>query len=396
MIKALLGFMFAVSAAMAATDRTLTSEIFAVRKSGGTNTVSIKNSPSTATNWSLFLPSSVGSSGLPLVMGTAGTTSWSVLGLGGGGTGATTKAAAFDALSPMTASGDIIYGGASGTGTVLPRGSDGTFLTLSSGIPTWASVTVSETVTSQSTTYTALTTDNTIIASGASWTLTLYTAVGNSGRRLKIIHGGTSLSQIYTINTNSGQTIGGIASGSYKLYTNGESLEIQSNGTNWIILNHFTKTQWVDAGALVVTATTTNPTKATTREVDRVLWRREGNMAHVRMELSQNSGTGGAAGAGDYLFAMPTNLTIDTTYVTAYTTVGSPFLRAGNVGNFSTSQGTSSYPAGQVTVYDSTHVRFGIFTGSAAVMVTAAQNNLADSNLSYGANFMVPIVGWQP
>lgn len=54
-----------------------------------------------------------------------------------GGTGASTKAAAFDALSPMTTSGDIIYGGASGTGTRLAKGTDGEVLTLVSGLPSW-------------------------------------------------------------------------------------------------------------------------------------------------------------------------------------------------------------------------------------------------------------------
>jgi hypothetical protein len=56
-----------------------------------------------------------------------------------GGTGATTKAAAFDSLSPMTTSGDIIYGGTSGTGTRLAKGTDGQVLTLASGVPSWAS-----------------------------------------------------------------------------------------------------------------------------------------------------------------------------------------------------------------------------------------------------------------
>lgn len=55
-----------------------------------------------------------------------------------GGTGQTTKAPAFDALSPMTTSGDIIYGGASGTGTRLGAGTDGHVLTLAAGLPTWA------------------------------------------------------------------------------------------------------------------------------------------------------------------------------------------------------------------------------------------------------------------
>jgi hypothetical protein len=44
------------------------------------------------------------------------------LAIASGGTSATTKAGAFDALSPMTTAGDVIYGGASGTGTRLARG----------------------------------------------------------------------------------------------------------------------------------------------------------------------------------------------------------------------------------------------------------------------------------
>ena len=55
-----------------------------------------------------------------------------------GGTGASTKAAAFDALSPMTASGDLIYGGTSGTGTRLAKGTNGQVLTLASGVPSWS------------------------------------------------------------------------------------------------------------------------------------------------------------------------------------------------------------------------------------------------------------------
>jgi hypothetical protein len=54
-----------------------------------------------------------------------------------GGTGATTKTTAFDALSPMTTSGDIIYGGANGTGTRLSKGSNGSILTMENDLPTW-------------------------------------------------------------------------------------------------------------------------------------------------------------------------------------------------------------------------------------------------------------------
>ena len=54
-----------------------------------------------------------------------------------GGTGATTKSTGFDALSPMTTAGDLIYGGASGTGTRLAKGANGTVLTMENNVPTW-------------------------------------------------------------------------------------------------------------------------------------------------------------------------------------------------------------------------------------------------------------------
>ena len=62
-----------------------------------------------------------------------------LVGIANGGTGASTKTTAFDALSPMTTTGDIIYGGVSGTGTRLAKGNDGEFLKLSSGVPVWGS-----------------------------------------------------------------------------------------------------------------------------------------------------------------------------------------------------------------------------------------------------------------
>lgn len=59
-----------------------------------------------------------------------------------GGTGATSKAAAFDALSPMTTAGDIIYGGASGTGTRLAAGS-ATQVLHGGTTPSWSAVSLS-------------------------------------------------------------------------------------------------------------------------------------------------------------------------------------------------------------------------------------------------------------
>lgn len=76
-------------------------------------------------------------------LGTIGTGVWNgtTIAIANGGTGQTAKAAAFDALSPMTTSGDIVYGGVSGTGTRLAKATDGWVLTLVSGLPAWAAVT---------------------------------------------------------------------------------------------------------------------------------------------------------------------------------------------------------------------------------------------------------------
>jgi len=62
--------------------------------------------------------------------------------IGNGGTGQTTKALAFDALSPMTTLGDIIHGGASGTGTRLAAGSSNQYLKSNgASAPSWATFT---------------------------------------------------------------------------------------------------------------------------------------------------------------------------------------------------------------------------------------------------------------
>lgn len=75
-------------------------------------------------------------------LGTIATGTWNgtTISLAKGGTGATTKTAAFDALSPMTTQGDIVYGGASGTGTRLAKGTAGQVLTMNSGAtaPQWS------------------------------------------------------------------------------------------------------------------------------------------------------------------------------------------------------------------------------------------------------------------
>jgi hypothetical protein len=119
---------------------------------GGTGMTSFNSggamyATSTSTLTTGTLPTSAGGTGLntftsggALYLTSTTAITSGTLPLTAGGTGATTKATAFNALSPMSASGDLIYGGSSGAATVLAKGSDGQVLYLASGAPSWASI----------------------------------------------------------------------------------------------------------------------------------------------------------------------------------------------------------------------------------------------------------------
>lgn len=81
------------------------------------------------------------------------------------------------------------------------------------------------------TTYTATTTNSTIEVSGGTFTITLYTAVNNIGRTLYIKNSGNG---IITVDANASETIDGQLT---RTLSNDESLLLQSNGSNWVMLN---------------------------------------------------------------------------------------------------------------------------------------------------------------
>jgi hypothetical protein len=104
----------------------------------------------TLTVGTVTYPSAHGSANQVLSTTGSGTLTWSTVStsadaatlsgtvaVANGGTGATTKSAGFNALSPMTTAGDMIYGGVSGSGTRLAKGNNGTVLTMENNIPTW-------------------------------------------------------------------------------------------------------------------------------------------------------------------------------------------------------------------------------------------------------------------
>lgn len=250
---------------------------------------------------------------------------------------------------------------------------------------------------------TAVTSDGTLLLSGASFTQTLFTAVGNKGKTITLIHGGTSLTQVYTLATTAAQTIGGIASGSYALYTNGEVLVVQSDGANWQIIEHKTKTGTISAGAVVLGATTTPPVVGTV-DNNVMYWERDGKYADITWVFSRTSVAGGAtAGSGDYKVPMPTGMQINTAApIIAYNTspgvTGSIALMLSSVGD--TGQGyvnATVQTRYYASVFDADFFRMfvdNLFTGVA--IMGSGSNALNTNNTGFRVKFRFPIVGWQP
>jgi hypothetical protein len=117
---------------------------------GGTLSVAASNFSSQTANTFLAAPN--GTAGVPtfraivaadiptLNQNTTGTSSnvTGTVAIANGGTGQTTAAAAYNALSPMTTVGDITYEAAGPTAARLPIGTTGQVLTVVGGLPAWA------------------------------------------------------------------------------------------------------------------------------------------------------------------------------------------------------------------------------------------------------------------
>ncbi len=299
--------------------------------------------------------------------------------------------------STYTAKGSILAATAASTPANLVVGADGLFLkadsSASAGVA-WASAASGALgVAAKTTTYTATTSDDVLTASGSAFTITLYTAVGNTGKILRFVKTDSSLTNIITIDANSSETINGALTTT--LNTQYEQLTLVSDGTNWLVLDRRVSSSVVDAGAMTITGATTNPTKGTTSR-DKVYWRREGQYAFISYQYLQT--VAGAAGSGEYIFALPTGMTIDTTIQQLFT----PSLANANGSTVPTSQmgvgwfgnGTARGP---VTAFARTSTTFSLVPQldfSTMSVMGSANQALSTATIAFGITIRVPISGW--
>ena len=133
---------------------------------------------------------------------------------------------------------------------------------------------------------TMLATDNTIYISGSTGNLQLPLASGvTPGHRFTIKHVGTSLTNLYTLTTQSGALLEGLASGSIVMATYGETFVLECDGTNFYIIDHYCNT----------VPTTRTPTGTWSTNVTYTgRWWREGKFYNEMIQITASGAPTGA------------------------------------------------------------------------------------------------------
>jgi hypothetical protein len=243
------------------------------------------------------------------------------------------------------------------------------------------------TVKSKTGNYTILASDDVVECSGAPLTFTLPLATARGRRPLVVRKTDATLSNTCSIARAGSDTIRGSAS-NYVLVTLNESVTLLPKASDWTVLNHFASTGWIDGGAISLSSSGGSVVKGAT-VIDKLWYRRDGPDFVGRIEYRQSGA--GTAGSGDYLITLP--VTIDTNFVTAYSTIG------GTPSQFTNRVGGGSWSAGtpgdfSVVVYDSTKIRF--FSDPDNAFVSGATRPTSNTTQGYKADFRVPVSGWEP
>lgn len=192
-------------------------------------------------------------------------------------------------------------------------------------------------------------------------------------------------------------------SGYQALYfkSDGALYKKNSSGTETPVIVGLSDHGWTTTSAVLITATTTAPTKpSATIVVDKLWYARKGDTMKVRIEYRQTNNTSANSGSGDYLFIIPNGQSIDTTKMTVYATVeGDGTWVTNNVVGLATVVAGAIQGVGPITVYNATSVRMQLIytdgaTPSRGVLSSAAFGIASNAIVNYVATFEVPISGW--
>lgn len=253
----------------------------------------------------------------------------------------------------------------------------------------------------------------TLTANSATVTKNLCGASAVPNKVITLIHGGISLSNEYLITPSGSDTInGGSPGASYNLYTNGEKVTLVSDGvSNWQIIQHETETGWVDAGVLSVTGSGgTNPGKGSSTE--HFYWKRSSQNVFFRYEYVQ-TGVGSPAGTGAYVYALPTGLGFNTSFVSnnsqSTTNITGSVIGDGIIGNSASLASTQSrhilarpwsstafYISATPFVSSSADGYYNKIIGGSATASVETSAAYTNTNVQIFLSGHYPVSGWQP
>lgn len=279
------------------------------------------------------------------------------------------------------ATGDLLYASASNTLSKLTVGSTNQVLTVSGGIPIWASPSSSPAainVVSKTSNYTAVANDYVKVdGSSGAFTVTLPTAVGISGQIINIKRIDNNLTNRISVVTTSSQTIDTVST--VHLATQFEEWIFVSDGANWSIQNHRADSPF--------TSYTPTYTGIGTVTNSALIWRRIGDSLEVMGTFTNGSNAGVLAS-----ITIPSGLAIDTTKISIGNTTGAPGCMIGTwTSNSSNSSGwiiTATATSTSIVYYGNPFAQTGLLTptnGNAGVGASQVQSVV----------FRTPITGWE-
>lgn len=232
--------------------------------------------------------------------------------------------------------------------------------------------------------------------SGGAFTQYVPHAAYWKGRRITFVKTTSDFTAFTISSLNSETFIGGASASatSVKIHTQGERVTLESDGTNIYVVDRFIPTILGAQTALTIIGSVSNPTKATTREVDRCFAYRYGQILQLFYEYRADSATGGVNGSGTYEWLIPGSLTADTAVITA-STVQNNHPSCIGVATAGSGAGAGNSD-GHVILYDSTHV--ALVTGEEGnnwQFVGSAWYPLTTANLCIAFECRIPISGWE-
>lgn len=290
-------------------------------------------------------------------------------------------------VTVATAGGDSIN--SNGITSFLISSTDSSVSVTAQGSGLWI-ITNTQLITqvvTKTTTYTASTLDNLILAdtTSAAFTVTLPAASANKGKTLKIQKSSSDLNYV-TIARAGSDTINGATS--TLLNVQYEEVELVSDGTsNWYITCRRTPQQWT---SYTPTWTSTGTAPSVGNGTITGMYRKEGDSLHVRIALT--SGTTTAYGTGNYKFSIPNagTWTIDTAKMTSITGFG------GVVGSASAAVASNSFSG--TAIYIDTQSIGGVSTIAANANPWGGGNpsnaTASTANQTFNFDVVVPITNW--